>query len=82
MTMIHRRLFRPAATCREGDGETLNGLHNTRSRSRNILFHSARSAIHVVRKLGVHKNHAKAKWLVLTYIERLAGSFIYSHGPV
>lgn len=61
MTMIHRRLFRPAAG-EYDDGEVMTGP-NTRKRSRNILLHSARSAIHVVRKLGEHKNYMKTKWL-------------------
>lgn len=61
MTMTHRRLFRPAAG--DDDGEILTG-QNTRRRSRAILFHSARSAINVVRKLAGHKDYTKTKWLV------------------
>ncbi|RPB24981.1 hypothetical protein L211DRAFT_132596 [Terfezia boudieri ATCC MYA-4762] len=62
MTMIHRRLFRPAAG-EYDDGGLITGP-NTRKRSQNILLHSARSAIHVVRKLGDHKNYMKTKWLI------------------
>lgn len=61
MTMIHRRLFRPAAE-EYDDGDVVTGP-NTRKRSRNILLHSARSAIHIIRKLGEFKNYMKTKWL-------------------
>ena len=66
MTMIHRRIFRPSAQDNH-DENSDNGIivHDTRKRSRNILLHSARMAIHVVRKIGEHhRQYIKTKWYV------------------
>ncbi|KAI5803346.1 fungal-specific transcription factor domain-containing protein [Peziza echinospora] len=59
MTMIHRRIYNPTKN-NQGEGD------DSRFRSRNILLLSARSAIQIVRKLGVtYKNYVKTRWLIL-----------------